>query len=238
MLNPETTPESQTASETPALDTVPLTPEESLELDRLRAESARLRTETAEFEAKAIKLRAENEQLLNLRKQTDAVAEGFKDSGVKFHDIDAVKVLLAEGGHAITIGDDGKATVAYDGEQLSLAEGLRRFAEDNKFLADGRTIRETTRPKSKESFKTREEKMEFINKHGVDAFEALPLRAPHAGPVKCFDDFVKLTLSEKSRLLREDPDFLRRLPRYPPEVMQQRRTGIRVNKTGRGTQTL
>lgn len=218
------------------------TPEQELALETQRAETARLRAERAKFEAEAIELEAKNRSILAGRKQADTVAEAFKASGVKFHNVAAVKKLLEAGGHPITIDDDGKAVIQYDGEILDASEALRRVAVDNAYLADGRSLRhvETTRPKvptSKADLSTVELKTAFIAEHGIEKFEQLPGRIVQQSEPKHFGEWVGLPLSEKSKLLKADPDYLRKLPRYAPEVQQQRLTGIRVNRTGKGYQT-
>ena len=154
--------------------------------------------------------------------EAQRIHSSFDQTGISFHDrADA----LAAFGRPVTFNDHtGDPEAFYDGQDLPLSECLKRFAYDRQDLVDRRTLpREgmgTTRAAqlSKSSFSTTAEKTAYIREHGVDAWESLPLKPPVSTEVRTKQDFWKLPVEEKSRRIRENPNYVETLPNAPPQV--------------------
>ncbi len=154
-----------------------------------------------------------------MNSEAKSIHASFDECGITFSDR---AEAIAEFGRAITFDPEtGNAEADYDGERLPLSECLKRFAFDRRDLVDGRTLPPNglgnTRqaPMSKESFNSPSEKVAFINEFGLQAWTALPTKAPASREVVTKEDWRTLSVQEKSRRLRANPRAYDELPSAP-----------------------
>jgi hypothetical protein len=160
-----------------------------------------------------------------LTEETTALQKAFKqvkDTGIKFQNTDA-EVLASfragAGGRNITI-EDGEAYVVYDGSRIGLAHALERYAFD---AAPGEVDRRTL-PRSgtigrrgtlARSEMTLQEKVAFIRENGEEAFAAIPTHPPTSTEIVTREQFRRLSVTEKSRMITAAPDIMSKLAPAP-----------------------
>lgn len=194
-------------SEPKVADETPLTAAELAELKSKDLEIARLEAETAKVQQR---IREQDKELADIRTK-QAWNAAIEDVGVKFHvGFDSVKkLLLAEPGTEIVPSADGSELIATkDGNPTTVKELLVQLALTNQNLVDGRTLKRYQTPdtiKSRAELKTTADKLSFIERHGLKAFESLPLRAPEDWNIATMtrNDWLKLPTSERARLSGE-----------------------------------
>jgi hypothetical protein len=147
----------------------------------------------------------------------------FHESGIKPNVSDPELLALLKEGRHITV-EDSTAYTVYDGEKIAVGEALKRFVHDRREFVDGRTLpREgvTGRPgvTSKADLKTFKEKVAYVNKFGEAAFLALPLTGQVSSEIRTFEDFRKLPIEEKNRLINADPNYMEKLKPSPGHRM-------------------
>jgi hypothetical protein len=163
----------------------------------------------------------------------------FDATGVKFHDRAAALAELKKDGREITFNEDGTASFPYDSETLPLADALLRFGYDRRDLVDARTLpREgagAARPGllSKADFATTADRVKFINKRGLLAYEKLPSSGVGSNEVKTKSDWLKLPLAERVRRTTADPDAFSKLADAPPTVASAGMTRIGIGGTNK-----
>jgi hypothetical protein len=164
---------------------------------------------------------SENEKSItgNINAAANAINQAFDATGVTFHDRAAALAAFKEGREVVF--EDGQPFALYDREFLPLGDALKRFAYDQRQHVDARTLPRTgvgtSRPgiASKADFPTVAEKIAFVNLHGADAWEKLPLTGIGSKEVVTVADFRRLPLAEKTRLINADPDYLYKLKPSP-----------------------
>jgi hypothetical protein len=157
----------------------------------------------------------EHEQALAIRADIAATE-------IKFHD-DAPELLarFKATGREIEFDESGRPMAIYDHQLIPLRDALTRWALDDRTIADRRTLPRKDEGRgrpgmaSKADFATLQDKTAFIRERGVDAYEALPLKAPVTREVKFKEDFFALPVAQKAKLLSDDPSYLNRLPNRP-----------------------
>jgi hypothetical protein len=146
--------------------------------------------------------------------------------------------VLARFNREITFDDDGVPHVIYDKEIVTLADGLTRWAYDNRDpeLFDGRSLPRSgagggrVGTLSKSDF-TLAEKIAFIKEHGGEAYERLPLKSGGATTeVRSKAEYYRLPRQEKMRLLAKDPGYFERLPNTPAEALGGKVNGTFINR--------
>ena len=188
---------------TEELKTPEMTPAEVLELEKLRTDRAASEARTAELQAQNRSLKIKD----TLAKEIDAV-------GVRFHPSaeDIYKLLKAEPGFKVVEGADGDCFhVEIDGQPSSMTEALKRFALNHQTLADGRTLRglktDAQQVRSLEDLPTREDRQQYIAKHGADTIAALPAHpvTKHADPAKTMtcEEYLSLRIGDRAKIAGE-----------------------------------
>lgn len=156
--------------------------------------------------------------------EADEINSAFSQSGIKFHqsNSDTLNAFKNNGEREVTFGEDGKAYAKYDAEILPLTDALTRWAAD---AADGICDRRTL-PRSpgggrkgiasKADLQTSKDKAAFIAEYGLKAFESLPTKSQPTSELRYQDDFRRLPLSEKTRLIKQyGTRFVENLPARP-----------------------
>ena len=223
------------------VDETKLTPEQQLELQRLRSETEAAKAKSAESAASLETMRAERRVVTEKLAFTKAIS----DCGVKFHSSPTDTEALLRGRCDILTDDEGNV-IAFDkttGKSSTVAEALKNLALDNPAIADGRSLRHlrgevemtgTPVVRSKADFKSDEQKRSYIRTKGLDAFEKLPLRPVDLSTPKTFEQFTRLPISEKTKLISQHGDgYVKGLPRENDLIGRLGRAGIKTNKTGR-----
>ena len=190
------------------------TPEQTLELARVRAETAQARALLAELEGKTQEAAAERTALQRREAESDALLAckvSFYNAG------EALQMLTASPASDVRFDPATKTMTAIVGkERVPLSDALRQFALDHETLVDGRSLRHlktATAPKAKSDMSMRE-RMAYIDEHGLDAFEKLPLRSVQTREIRTMADYAALPVATKTKLLAaHGPKWLASLPR-------------------------
>lgn len=154
--------------------------------------------------------------------------DSFDKTGITWHDRAATLAAFRAQAEIYT-KEDGQLYTFFQGKEMTFSEGLVKHALGNRVEVDARTLPHNT-VDSKENYTSVRAKVDYIQKNGEDAWANLPAKSAVIPNVVEFqDDFRKLPLSEKSRLLSEDPDFLVKLPARPSENYV---AGAYINKAG------
>jgi len=158
--------------------------------------------------------------------EVTALLKAFDQTGIKFNDKAVTLAALKEQGEIVFTEDGPK--INYRGKVQPMHEALIAHALANREQVDARTLPRDVQD-SKENYTSTRSKVDFIEKHGEDAWANLPTSSVVVPTVIRYqDDFRKLPLSEKSRLLNEDPDYVTTLPARPDPNRTE--TGTFVNR--------
>ncbi len=144
----------------------------------------------------------------------------FIQTGVTWHDRVAALAAYKEN-HEILIDSKGEASTFYDGVEVPLAEGLSRFARDEKQHVDARTLPRKgsglDRPnlESKADYPDLKSKAAVIRDRGFDYWQSLPAVSVETSELKTKADWYNLSLRSKVELTEKDPNLFRNLPNGP-----------------------
>jgi hypothetical protein len=144
------------------------------EILRLREERERLTAERVKSEAEAERLVKETQKL----KLTQAVHQAVADTGIGFYPSATDLVKLMDG--RAELGEDGALRLrCADGSFSNFGDAVREFAMANRWaLKNPPPIVEEKKYECREDFDTLEEKVDFIDKHSLRAWEQLPRTKP------------------------------------------------------------
>ena len=142
--------------------------------------------------------------------------------------------------HVIVVDDNGELKTSYNGVFQSLSTALSSYGRtsDGEQFTDRRSLPKDEQNqggiRSKSDFKSIKERTDFISKFGAAAFENLPSRWMPESEVRTRQDFYKLTVSQKSALIKANPNILHELPsQVEPDVHGMSNVaGARVNVAG------
>lgn len=195
------------------LDENTLTTEQALTLEQARIE--RVQAELALHNAKAqtAQVAAEHKDLLVRQHVTDVFAE----CGIKFYE-PALVEKLARSQFDLRFADDGSATGLVGGKRVTLKVVLEEIARKHPTLTDGRTTRhlqanEEPPVKARDQM-SRAEKIDFIDRFGLSAWEKLPAHSVQMTEIRTLQDYARLPVATKTALLaKHGLPWLERLPR-------------------------
>jgi len=206
--------ESTNVSPVAETESTGITAEQAFELERVRLE--RVQTERELLQAKESHQRAEAEHAELIRAQ--AHRDAINASGVRFYENAIAEKLTAE--FDVRVDAEGVATGVVDGKRVPLERVYQAVAKRWPTIADGRSTRNLKpdtgemKAKSKADFPTMHAKMSFIDEHGLEAWERLPMRSARVVEVRTFSDYVSLPQSAKLELIsKHGADWVGRLPR-------------------------
>lgn len=146
--------------------------------------------------------------------EVQQLIDAFDKTGISWHDR-AATLAAFRAQAEIYQKEDGELYTYYNGKEMPFHEGLVKHAIGNRIEVDARTLPKNT-VDSKENYQSTAAKVAYIAKHGTDQWASLPRTSVVVPNVVEFqDDFRRLPLAEKARLLNEDPDFLVKLPARP-----------------------
>lgn len=146
--------------------------------------------------------------------EVQALHDAFDATKITWHDR-AATLAAFRAQAEIYKKEDGQLYSYFQGEEMPFHEALVKHAMGNRVEVDARTLPKNT-VDSKENYVSVRAKVDFIQKHGEDAWSNLPTSSVVIPTVVQFqDDFRKLPLAEKARLLNEDPDYVAKLPARP-----------------------
>jgi hypothetical protein len=155
--------------------------------------------------------------------EADAINGAFTETGIKFNvsNTDALAQFKA-GEREVTFDEAGQPYARYDREILPLGEALTRWAADStESICDRRTLPRSPGGgrrgiASKADLPDVKAKSAYIAEFGYKAYSALPTRAVPTEELKYRDQFYRLPIAEKTRLIRKHgEDFIRSLPSRP-----------------------
>jgi hypothetical protein len=178
-----------------------LTGEQLLELERLRAQRT-ADTKTIE------ELRSHDRD----RNVKDSYTKAIESTGLRSHlpEADLIRLLNKQDDTVISYSGDGKEIICeVKGKRVEFGAFLETFALANRTLFDQRTMRHLVDKGSDaivaQDDLDREQRMQYISKHGLEKFESLPAHRPHTVDVSkmTFEDWKDLPLSERVRLTGE-----------------------------------
>jgi hypothetical protein len=191
-----------------------LTPEQTLELEKVRAESAAVNLELAKLEQRGREADAEHARLIQGQAHRDALLA----SGVKFYDPELTTRLTAD--FDVRFADDGTATGVVNGKRVGLDKVYQSIAAKYPTIADGRSTRglkataDEPTVKSKADLGTMATKMAFIDEHGIEAFEKLPLHSTRMKPIETMADYASLSVAQKTEIINKHGiEFVQNLAR-------------------------
>jgi hypothetical protein len=157
---------------------------------------------------------------INELSNTDAAAalnKSFDESGISFKDR-ASALASFKANHHITVAEDGQLMTSFNGVRQSLASALGLYGRtsEGEEYTDRRSLPKSEQHaggvRSRAELTTVAEKNAFISRFGIEKFESLPSRYMPESEVKTKQDFYKLTVSQKSALIRQNPNILSELP--------------------------
>jgi hypothetical protein len=222
MPEPEVTPTPETQ---PNVD--PATPQPTPEEQSVAALEA-ARQATADEEAKRIAAERKIAELETEKRHTaflDEVRDCARDANLAFYvpTRELVKLVSAEPGFDVNVQN---GTYHIDGKPTDLDTVLRTYAARHANLIERsaeqmRADREAANgPKSKAELRTWKEKSDYIDKFGLRAYEALPLKAARNVPISQMtnEDYHELSWAEKSKIIDRVGE------RGLVEIMNRRRT--------------
>jgi hypothetical protein len=190
---------------------------DALELERTRLERVKAEETLLQRQQEIEAVQQKERQLKQQQALKDAVlAEGVP----RFYNIENALTLAQRPEFDVRFSDDGTATGTVDGKRVPLFEVFKAIALDpeNAALVDGRSLRglRETEEQSKpcRSEMSQSQKIAFIEKHGLKAFEELPVRRTRLVEVRTFADYLALPREAKMEFInRNGPDATARLPR-------------------------
>jgi hypothetical protein len=199
------------------IDESRFTPEQTLELARVRAETAQARAQLAELEERTQATAAERTALQRSEAERDALLA----SKVTFYNgPEALQMLRANGTSDVRFDPATKEVTAVVGkERVPLAAALRQFALDHPTLVDGRSLRSLkaeAQPKARSEM-SRAEKIAYLNSHTAEEYEALratPVQPVQQVQVNSLKEWNKLPVELRTRIVAEKGvGFIARLSR-------------------------
>lgn len=186
-----------------------LTPEQLVEFEKAKAETARLAAERAASEERAKVLDAKNRDLV----MADTIATGLASTGIKFNDTAKAiyKLVTSEPGVVVRSNADGTQLFCEkDGKEISFTALVEDYTLRHQFVADGRSLRHLKTDEQKitclDELVDRADRIAFISKNGEEAFARLPQHRPAkvADPSKMTaQQWKDLPLPERARLCNE-----------------------------------
>jgi hypothetical protein len=223
--------------ETVVVDETRFTPEQQLELQRLRAETESFKAEAARAQTGLETINAERRGI----SEKLAMTKGLSESGVRFHSSPSDTEHILKQSYDILTDDNGVTAIDKStGKVVPLAEAYQHVALANPTLCDQRSLRGlrgeiepdgTPVIRSKSEFKSTQQRIDYVNKYGLEIFEALPLRPVTICEPKTQEAFRALSLQAKTRFLSEKGlEWLTALPKEPTADDQNRKAGIFVNR--------
>lgn len=194
-----------------------LTPEQALELEKVRAENTASKLELAKLEQQTREATAENQRLVTARTLKDAF-----QNGPKFYENALIENLLVD----IRVDADGKGTAEFKGKRLPIADALAAVAvawptlvSDKRTMPKSATDAPTTRARSEF---TQAEKIALLHSPGgYDVWEKLPTFPTKNVPIDELTraEFSRLPVAEKMKITASKGDnfgaWLAHLPREP-----------------------
>jgi hypothetical protein len=182
------------------LDESKLADTQRLELEKVRLERITAERALLESKERSAQVEAEGREL----RAKASIKTAFAESPIKFYE-DAMIENFARLEFDLTVDDSGIATGRLDGKRVPLSAVLEQIAKDRPFLADGRTTRhlrtDAAPPTPAKSDLTMRQRMDYIDAHGLDAFEKLPLRSVQTREIRTMQDYSALPVATKSALL-------------------------------------
>lgn len=152
--------------------------------------------------------------------EVSALHEAFNATKIRFNDRAVALASFRDGGRReISFSETGEPRCVYDSQEMSLVDGLIRFAHDRHDLIDARTLPREGAPgrpgvMSKEDLKTPKDVSDYISAYGGDAYERLPLTSKPTSEIVTFEDYCALPTSEKAKILGKfGANFPATLPR-------------------------
>jgi hypothetical protein len=212
---------SNPTDNTTPVDETKFTPEQTLELAKVRNEAAAVQLELAKLEERGREAEAAHAKFMQNQAHKDAITA----SGVKFYE-DGLASKLAEG-YDIRYGSDGEATGVVDGKRVSLDRVYQAIALKHPTIADGRSTRglkgETAeKPIRARSELTQAEKIALLhNPGGAALWDKMPSFPTRNVPIDELTraDFSRLTVAQRSRISAEKGasfgSWLAALPKEP-----------------------
>ncbi len=213
-------PAQPQADQQPQSDEV-LTAEEQAQLQELK-------TKQAEYQARAaaaeLELTRQRDALVERRK-AEAMRDALAQSGVKFEDgsQDLVLKLAAQEYDLRYDAATGSFSARIDGEPASLTDAMRAVASKYPYLTDrsGELNSTPAAPLSRDSM-TREQKIAYIGRHGLESYERLPLTARKPDHQLSFAEYRALPLRERAELVgKYGADWVARLARRDEDERQR-----------------
>jgi hypothetical protein len=184
-----------------------LSERERLELEREitanRKEVARIIADTERERAQRLATEQEQRDL----KRNQMVSAEFQyaaQAGAKFYADNNTMLGQLQG---VEYAADGNvyATSCATGQRVSLGQAIIDYAIANPTLADKRSLPRliaAQQPEvlAKEDFKTRQEKVKFINENGLEAWDAMPLHRRFQGEPQSFEQYKSLPFDAKRKI--------------------------------------
>lgn len=182
-----------------------LTPEQTLELEKIRAENAASRAQVAGLEERNRAAEAEQIALQRGEAERDALLE----CKVLFYNApEALQFMKADPAFDVRYDPAAKRATAISGkERVGLSEALRQFALAHPALVDGRSLRGLTTveaPKKARSEMNLQEKVKFIEEHGDLEYGRLAAHPVQAKEIRTFADYLSLPVQLKTKLVAEN----------------------------------
>jgi len=190
-----------------------LTPEQELELETLKLERAKTEAEVLQAQRESEQLRSEQKAFLAEQNLKDAAL-----AGPKFYDA-GLAVTLAKAQYDLRFDDEGQGTGVVNGRRVPLTDVFVEIAQKHPSLVDGRSLRGMREAEDKPPIKARSEmsqaeKIEFLHKFGLEAWEKLPVRPMRTVQVRTMADYLSLPMNAKMQFIeKHGPDAVGRLPR-------------------------
>jgi hypothetical protein len=173
---------------------------DAAEIIRLREEREQLTAERLKSEAEAERLSKETKQL----KLTQAINQAVADTGIGFYPSPSDLTKLLDG--RAELDDSGALRLRRaDGSFANFTDAVKEFAMANRWaLKNPGPIVEEKKFESRADFDTLEEKISYIDRFGLRAWEKLPLTTPpKQKEVKdmCAEDYVALPTKAKIEIV-------------------------------------
>lgn len=197
-------------------ETLTLTAEQTLELERVRSENAQAKAKLAELDAKTQE--AADKQAASQRREAER--DALLACGVTFYNgPEALEFMKSDPASDVRFDPATKEATAVVGkERVPLSDALRQFALDHPVLADGRSLRHlksAERPIKPRSEWTNAEKIEYLNHHSAEEYAAIPAHPVQSTvEIRTLAEWSRLPIATKTRIVAEKgSDFIGRLPR-------------------------
>lgn len=193
------------------------TPEQQAELEAVRLQRVQAETEL---------IRLQNElsetQRQEREKRQRQVIRDAASATAKFHDLDIAEHIVKD--YDLVFDEQtGEATGLVDGKRVGLSDIFKKIALDHPNLVDGRSLRHLQDAQERQQAEAEiackaemsvEQKIAYIDQHGLEKFEALPLRRPRITTVRTFSDYLALPLKDRIKWVeKHGSDASAKLPR-------------------------